>query len=316
MSYHVIDISETGCRLSCKNRQLVCQHEQGNVDSIPMEDVAAVLVNSFSCTIHNSVLSAAAAARVPFIVCEKFKPVSITLPVQRATDTLITRAQVTASPKLLALLWKKTVDAKCLNQVALAEVIAPSHHLLGALRRAADSATIRKEGIAARHYFDVFSGALALEHFTRNRDGFGLNALFNYSYAVLLIRVLQLLLTTGLDPLYGIGHFIRERATPLAYDLMEPFRILFDASLFEWCAGLNAHGGELAVDVPYKRHIHETMNRLVLYENCEMTAAEALAAVLKSFRMALQERSPKPYHPWTLRNLKWDGSSFALTSRS
>lgn len=51
-----------------------------------------------------------------------------------------------------------------------------------------------------------------------------MNALLNYGYAVLLSTVLQKLFGVGLDPTFGIFHATREQATPLAYDLMEPFR--------------------------------------------------------------------------------------------
>jgi CRISPR-associated protein Cas1 len=316
VSYHVIDIAETGCRLTCRDGQLVCAHQNGGEESVPMEDVAAILINAFSCSIHNSVLSAAALARVPLVVCHKFRPVSVTLPVQRATDTLLTRAQITAPQKLIEALWRKTVDAKCANQLALAEAIASRHYLLPSLRAAAGTSTIHKEGVCARHYFDIFSGALALGHFTRNRDGSGLNSLFNYAYAVLLIRTLQILLTTGLDPLYGIGHFVRERATPLAFDLMEPFRVLFDMAVFEWCITEKQKGADLTVDAPFKRHVHNIMTRLVPYCGATVQAADAFAAVLKSFRAAIQEQTPRAYRPWTLRSLKWDGLSFASTCRS
>lgn len=281
-----------------------------------MEDIAAVLINSFSISLHNSFLIEASKARVAVILCEKFKPVSLMLPVQRATDTLLTRAQITAPKKLLQELWLKTVHAKCLNQYAFCEFALPTSLVLSAFQFALRMNNIRKEGICARHYWQIYSTSLQLNQFTRDRNEDGLNSLLNYGYAVLLIRVLQRLLAFGLDPMYGIGHAVRERATPLAYDLMEPFRIVVDAAVWKWCKEKQTENAPLLVDKSYKTFIHQVMEEKIAYETlASQRASVVLDTVVKSFRSALTEKSIKAYKPWIRRNSKWDGSLSALTSR-
>ena len=71
------------------------------------------------------------------------------------------------------------------------------------------------------------------------RAGGGLNHLLNYGYAVLLSTVLQKLFCVGLDPTFGISHVTRERSTPLAYDLMEPFRPCVDWRVATWVRQLS-----------------------------------------------------------------------------
>ncbi len=70
--------------------------------------------------------------------------------------------------------------------------------------------------------------------YVRDRGRGGLNDLLNYGYAVLLSTVLQKLFGVGLDPTFGISHVARERSTPLAYDLMEPFRPCVDWRVMQW----------------------------------------------------------------------------------
>jgi len=70
--------------------------------------------------------------------------------------------------------------------------------------------------------------------FRRHRENEDQNILLNYGYAVLLSTVLQKLFGVGLDPTFGISHVPRERSTPLAYDLMEPFRPCVDWRVFQW----------------------------------------------------------------------------------
>ncbi len=65
--------------------------------------------------------------------------------------------------------------------------------------------------------------------------------MLNYGYAVLLSTVLQKLFGVGLDPTFGISHVARERSTPLAYDLMEPFRTCVDWRVIQWVQQHNGH---------------------------------------------------------------------------
>src|SRR5690606_4527100 len=88
----------------------------------------------------------------------------------------------------------------------------------------ANGKSIHKESASARYYWSIYAERLANLSFKRNPEGGGLNDLLNYGYAVLLSTVLQKLFAMGLDPTLGISHLPRERSTPLAYDLMEPFR--------------------------------------------------------------------------------------------
>jgi CRISPR-associated protein Cas1 len=80
----------------------------------------------------------------------------------------------------------------------------------------------------------MYGEALGIADFTREREAGGVNALLNYGYAVLLSTMLQKLFGVGLDPTFGINHVVRERSTPLAYDLMEPFRPCVDWRVAQW----------------------------------------------------------------------------------
>lgn len=55
------------------------------------------------------------------------------------------------------------------------------------------------------------------------RDPF--NALLNYSYALLLVKVSNAILASGLDPHLGFYHTDRSAAPPLALDLIDLFRV-------------------------------------------------------------------------------------------
>lgn len=309
MSYHVIDISTEGVTLSVKDNQLVCKHSDGTKRSLPMEDVGAVLVNVFSATFHNSFLIAAAKHKVAVIVCEKYRPVSLVLPVQRSSDTILTRAQIDAPRRLTDALWMKTVDAKCQNQYELVERIHPKDSVLFAdFRVSLGRKDVFKEGNCARCYWNLYSEALGMSGFRRLRDGGGLNSMLNYAYAVLEIRVEQKLLAMGLDPLYGVGHATRERSLPLAYDMMEPFRCAVDEMIYEWISARGQTEDVLVVDKSFKESAHELMQRRFPYREAKnVRLDDILDAVIRSFKKALLSGKVTEYHPWIRRNSKWGG---------
>jgi len=311
VSYHIIDISTNGVALSVRDGQLVCRAPDDSVRKLPMEDIGAILINCFSAQIHNSFLIDAAKRKMAVILCECFRPVSVVLPVQRASDTMLTRAQIQAPMKLLRDLWGVTIDAKCANQYSFAERIAPNEEKqLADFRITMNRSDLSKEGNCARIYWGLFGRALSVHGFHRLKDDHGLNGLLNYGYAVLLLRAEQKLLACGLDPLYGMGHYPRERSLPLAYDIMEPFRVAVDEMVFEWAHAKLAEdpANVLSVDNEYKKAAQGVMSRKFAYGKCgSLSLDEILEQVVRSYRAALTMQRKSAYKSWIRRSSRWDG---------
>ena len=117
MSYHIVNIDDPKVCISCRQGQLCCTDSSGNVRSLPMEDVASVVITSFSPVLHGEFLSRAAEFGIAVILCKNFQPVSILMPANRSSDTLLTKAFVCLDERRSENLWQKTVDAKCANQL-------------------------------------------------------------------------------------------------------------------------------------------------------------------------------------------------------
>lgn len=320
MSYHIVSIDSPQCRLSCRDGQLTCVSE-GRERTLPLEDIASIIINSFSAQIHSHLLLGAARHGVVLIICEAFKPVSLLLPANRSTDTLLTRAQITLPEKSRRRLWEATIDAKCHNQFALARHLAPEAADLAVLERTALGKNPAKESTCARLYWKMFGQMIAppatadASKFVRDRGGGGLNALLNYGYAVLLSVVLQKLFAVGLDPTFGIGHLSRERSTPLAYDVMEPFRPCVDSRVARW---VREHPDRLAagVSAEFRRWITAFPLDPVEHLDASLDVRSCAEAVIRSFRRALLQNTPSLYKPWTPKNSKWAGSLSPSTSLS
>src|ERR1035437_1834618 len=305
MSYHIVSIDSPQCSLSCKDGQLTCKTAEGE-KKLPLEDVASIIITSFSASIHSNLFLEAAQHGVALIICAAFKPVSLVIPANRSTDTILSRAMLNLTPRARAHLWQKTIDAKCQNQLSLAEHVAPTDEIIAALRETATGKKPHKEAICAKLFWQVFSRTLNDEDFTRDRAKGGLNDLLNYGYAVLLSTVLQKLFGVGLDPTFGIGHVARERSTPLAYDLMEQFRPCVDCRVVQWVKE-HPDRSEWEVSKEYRKWVTGFPLVRVDYLNLTLEIQGVIEGVVRGFRRAVVENQPRYYKPWTQKNTKWAG---------
>lgn len=355
MSYHIVSIDSAQCSLSCKDGQLTCKSAEGE-RKLPLEDVASIIITSFSASIHSHLFLEAAKHGVALIICEAFKPVSLVLPANRSTDTLLSRALLNLSEATRLQMWQKTIDAKCRNQFLLASHIAPDDSRLPAFRESAAGRKPHKEAICAKAFWQVLGSAVNCEEFrrdpqerrsqpSRSRRGEAqiqsngyqslvtstpapqggaseqaellltgdevrgrMNDLLNYGYAVLLSSVLQKLLAVGLDPTWGLSHVARERSTPLAYDIMEPFRPCVDWRVFQWMRK-HPNRADWEVSKEYRRWVTGFPLERVEYLDFTLEIQGVIEGVVRSFRRAVTENKPAFYKPWTPKNSKWAGSS-------
>ena len=274
---------------------------------VPLEDVAAIIITSFSASIHSKLLLEAAKYGVGLVICENFKPASLVLPANRSTDTLLTRAQAYIPAQLRKRLWQKTIDAKCLNQFSLAAELAPGDDRLPRLEHLARGRGISKEAECAKAFWRIYADHVAeTDEFRRERTGGGPNPLLNYGYAVLLSTVLQNLFAVGLDPTFGIFHATREQSTPLAYDLMEPFRPCVDYRVAKW---LRDHPGEENPQVTkeFRRWVTGFPLETVDWFDLNLDVRGVIEGVIRSFRGAVTSAQSGPYRPWTRTTTKWAG---------
>ena len=306
MSYHIVNIDSPECSISCKNGQLTCRDEN-TTNSVPLEDVAAIVITSFSASIHSKLLLEAAKYGVALIICEAFKPVSLVLPANRSTDTILTRSQINLPTKIREALWTKTINAKTLNQLSLAKLIAPQHAGITLLENTAKGRKPHKESLCARAFWRIYGDTLAGNiHFKRGRHEGGINQLLNYGYAILLSTILQKCFALGIDPTFGINHATREHSTPLAYDLMEPFRPCVDWRVAQWILQ-NPDNIEWEVNPEYRQWVTGFPTTEIDYFGLQLDIRSCIEGVIRSFRKALIEQQTGPYKPWTQKNSKWAG---------
>jgi CRISPR-associated protein Cas1 len=306
VSYHIVSIDAPDCSLSCKDGQLTCKSAEAN-RSIPLEDVGAIIITSFSASIHSKLLLESAKHGIGLVICENFKPASLVLPANRSTDTLLTRAQAYLPAQLKQRLWQKTIDAKCRNQFSLASELAPGDERLARFATLVNRRSSSKEAECAKLFWRIYADHVAeTDDFRRRRDGDGPNPLLNYGYAVLLSTILQNLFAVGLDPTFGICHVSREQSTPLAYDLMEPFRPCVDWRVAQWIRN-NPGVENPQVTKEFRQWVTGFPLEKIDWMELTLDVRGVIEGVVRSFRQALTAGQSGPYEPWTRTTTKWDG---------
>ena len=218
---------QNGGKLSLQRRQLLIQ-QNGESHTVPLEDIAVIIIENRETLITAPLLSALAEHGTTLLTCdEQFLPCGQWLPyAQYHRQLKILKLQLNISEPLKKQLWQHIVRQKILNQAFVAD--ETGNDLAGKRLRSLavevrSGDTGNREAQAAALYFQALFG----EKFTRN-DNNAVNAALNYTYAVLRAAVARALTLYGWLPALGLFHRSELNPFNLADDFIEPLRPLAD----------------------------------------------------------------------------------------
>jgi len=236
MTDRILDFSENPARLNVRLRQLVVKRHEMPEVSMPLAELAVVIVSHPQVSYTQAVLAGLAEAGGAFVACNRrHLPVGMFLPlVAHHAQTQRFAAQARVALPVRKRLWRQLVQAKIKAQAQTLETLHGTDAGLRALVagvRSGDPANV--EARAARRYWPVL---FADSDFRRHRENEDQNLLLNYGYAVLRAIVARAVCGAGLHPSLGIHHHNRYDAYCLADDLMEPFRPTVDRAVAQYVA--------------------------------------------------------------------------------
>ena len=110
----------------------------------------------------------------------------------------------------------------------------------------------------------------------------------------------------GIDPTFGIHHKVREHATPLAYDLMEPFRPCVDWRVYQWIKKAE-NDGSWSVTPEFRRWVTGFPLVETDYLDLTLEMRSCIEGVIRTFRKAILKAKSGEYKPWIQGNSKWVG---------
>ncbi|MBA3900108.1 MAG: type II CRISPR-associated endonuclease Cas1 [Bacteroidetes bacterium] len=206
--------------------------------SIPIEDIAVVVLDHQRITISQALMAALLDNNVAIITCDdKHHPTGLMLPLcGNSIQSERFRSQIDASVPLKKNLWQQTVSAKIRNQAMLLKSYEIVHDNMIYWANSVKSGDAENhEGRAAAYYWKSLTQILGSENplFLRDRFGEAPNNLLNYGYSILRATVARGLVSSGLLPTLGIFHKNKYNAYCLADDIMEPYRPFVDKLVIE-----------------------------------------------------------------------------------
>ena len=194
--------------------------------SIPVEDIAILLLDHFRITITNQLIVQLQGNNCIIISCDAHHmPFSFMLPIYSHSEySQRLRTQLEASEPLKKAIWKQLVVQKIKNQQNLLQKEGkPFQHLNKFWENVKSGDISNMEGRAAQNYWKYL-----FMDFKRERFGTPPNHLLNYGYAILRSIVARALSGSGLHPSLGVFHKNKYNPYGLADDIMEPYRPYVD----------------------------------------------------------------------------------------
>jgi CRISPR-associated protein Cas1 len=289
----VLDLSATPAFVSVRNEQLVIRPQDGDEASLPLVEVATVILGGSRTTLTQPVLAGLAEANAGVVIGgANHQPVAMLLPTQ--ANTLATQRlheQIEMSEPRRKRLWQSVVVAKIKAQARLlADLNLDAKPIRALADRVKSGDPENVEATAAQRYWPTLMGPA----FRRRFDRPGTNSLLNYGYAVLRAAIARAICAAGLHPSLGIHHRGRGNAFCLADDLMEPYRPLVDGIAH---AIVGEDGPDVAMSPPIKKRLIEAVMQRLEHDGEWRTTGEWFAKTAGSVLESPDEKRPTVFYP-------------------
>lgn len=262
---------------------MVVQREEGELVTVPIEDLGMLLVSEPRVTLSHCLLIALLKNNVAVIFCdEKHMPSGVALPFSGASAQSQTMdIQIAATEPVKKRVWQRLIQAKIKGQArVLAKTGAENGAMLQWAKAVRSGDPDNLEARAARFYWPRLFG----NDFTREREGPPPNMLLNYGYAVLRASIARALVGAGLHPAISVHHKNKYNDYRLADDVMEPLRPLVDMRVYTvWKE--NPSISEMTKEI--KQALLEIQGAILVFDGQNETFYAALTHFAASLRRAL-----------------------------
>jgi CRISPR-associated protein Cas1 len=283
----IVEIAESPARLRVERQQLVVELPEGQVHSVPLEDLAVIIVAHPQVSYTQAVLSELVSRGGTFVTCDRSRmPIGILLPLDaHTTQTQKFREQIEFPVPRAKRIWQQIVREKIRMQGRLLERVHGSDSGLFSLIpqvRSGDPENV--EARAARKYWTALFGS----DFRRDRDAADHNRMLNYGYAVLRAATARAICAAGLHPSLGVHHHNKYNSWCLADDVMEPYRPVVDRAVTQLVSGCD--------DIPEfdqqtRAALLASLTTFVRIDGQNRTLFDALALTAQSLAAAIQQSS-------------------------
>ena len=282
MAWRVIGISNPA-QLSVKDHQLSVKQEE--TVSIPIEDIDALVIESYGITITANLLTELATSSTTVVICdEKHLPASVLLPYsQHSRQAKVSRQQLAMSQPFKKQLWQKIIIRKISNQAVVLEKFGHDNaDLLELASKVYSGDSTNRESLAARLYFSRL-----LDDATR-RKPLWYNSALNYGYAMVRSHIARHLAARGLVVSEGIFHRSELNSFNLADDIIEPFRPIVDNYILGRLAPLHTGDPDAKLSKLDRKRIVDILNIHAIIDSKKYSLKHAIERTVESFVQSIE----------------------------
>lgn len=226
----IVDVSGYGCKLKLDCGRLALERKDGSLVTIPVAEVAVVVLSDAAVSVSGAVLAELALEGVTVIVSDRAHlPVGLFQPIAaNSRQTAVLLGQIRAKPSVKARLWRKIIEAKVKSQINVLRENNRKWKDIAAIKvERGDVSNV--EGTVARSYWQRLGLFPVRDRFAKDA-----NCFLNYGYAVLYATTARALCASGLNTSLGLKHCGPTNVHCLASDVMEPFRAVVDRAVINW----------------------------------------------------------------------------------
>ncbi len=200
---------------------------------ILVDEIAVLVIENPAVSFTGCLVEALVEKKVKVIFCDgKRSPIAELIPHHGSHDsTEKIRAQIAWSDEIKAAVWREIVVEKIRRQAELLYKIGKekeSELLKSYIGQVELADATNREGHAAKVYFNALFGM----QFSRGEDN-AVNAALNYGYSLILSAFNREIAANGYLTQLGVFHDNMFNHFNFSCDLMEPFRVLVDAMVYE-----------------------------------------------------------------------------------
>lgn len=293
MRNRILEISQQPARLRVEHHQLVIQPPEGTARSVPLEDIAVLVVAHPQVSYTQAVLSDLVGQGGVFVTCDaKRMPNGMLLPLDtHSTQTARFHLQFELPLPRRKRLWQQVVQSKIAMQaMLLVEQTGCDHGLTPLISQVRSGDPSNVEARAARKYWTALFG----KEFRRDRGAEDVNAMLNYGYAILRAATARAVCASGLHPSVGLHHHNKYNAWCLADDMMEPFRPCVDRAVY----GLSDGGRQTPeMTSETRRKILSSLTCWLSVNDTQRTLFDALTVAAQSLRRAMTDANAQLEFP-------------------
>jgi len=299
----VLEIAEENRYLSLKRGFIVIQQGNQELGSVPLDDIAVLLLSAQGVAVTKNVLNALSERGCISVFCgANYTPLSMVVPIASHTYfTKIIKTQINASEPFKKRVWQQIVIQKIKNQVLSLKYCNKEDKInlvekISQMVKSGDPDN--REAYAARVYWKALFG----DEFIRDKNGDGINSFLNYGYAIMRAGMARAVCSHGLIPSLGVHHDNNLNQFCLADDLFEIYRPMVDTFVYKLY-----EKGEYELKPENKKILANLLKTKVRTSEGESQAVQSMQYMVSSFVNALEVGKPDIELPI------WEGNENGIT---